>query len=74
MVQWLGLCVSTAGGLGSIPGRGTKTPQDTWHSQKKKKEKKIYIHLLICHQCHENMSPWGQRPAKNKQVIHTISV
>ena len=23
-VQWLGLCASTAGGTGSIPGRGTK--------------------------------------------------
>ena len=29
-VQWLGLCASTAGGTGSIPGQGTK---------KKKKEK-----------------------------------
>ena len=26
MVQLLGLCVSTAGGMGSIPGRGTKVP------------------------------------------------
>ena len=24
MVQWLGLCASTAGGMGSIPGQGTK--------------------------------------------------
>ena len=24
MVQWLGLCASTAGGLGSIPSPGTK--------------------------------------------------
>ena len=23
-VQWLGLCASTAGGTGSIPGQGTK--------------------------------------------------
>ena len=27
MVQWLGLRASTAEGLGSIPGRGTKIPQ-----------------------------------------------
>ena len=27
MVQWLGLCASTAGGLGLIPGQGTKRPQ-----------------------------------------------
>ena len=25
-VQWLGLCASTAGGMGSIPGWGTKIP------------------------------------------------
>ena len=25
--QWLGLCASTAGGTGSIPGWGTKIPQ-----------------------------------------------
>ena len=31
-VQWLGLRTSTAGGTGSIPGRGTKTPQATGHS------------------------------------------
>ena len=36
-VQWLRLCVSTAGGLGSIPGRGTKTPHAAWCGQKKKK-------------------------------------
>ena len=28
-VQWLGLCASTPGGTGSIPGRGTKIPQAT---------------------------------------------
>ena len=28
-VQWLRLCVSTAGGTGSIPGRGTKIPHAT---------------------------------------------
>ena len=26
VVQWLGLCPSTAGGTGSIPGQGTKIP------------------------------------------------
>ena len=25
-VQWLGLHASTAGGMGSIPGQGTKVP------------------------------------------------
>ena len=30
VVQWLRLCTSTAGGMGSIPGQGTKIP----HTQK----------------------------------------
>ena len=43
-VQWLGLCASTVGGAGSIPGQGTKIPHATWHGQKinrslKKKER-----------------------------------
>ena len=37
-VQWLGLRALTAEGLGSIPGRGTKIPQATQGSQKKKKK------------------------------------
>ena len=36
MVQWLGLCVLTAMGLGSIPDQGAKILQATWHSLKKK--------------------------------------
>lgn len=35
-VQWLRLRTSTAGAVGSIPGRGTKVPHATWCSQKKK--------------------------------------
>ena len=31
---------STAGGMGSIPGWGTKIPQAVWLGQKKKKKKK----------------------------------
>ena len=30
-----------AGGMGSIPGQGTKILQVTWHGQKEKKKKKI---------------------------------
>ena len=33
-VQWLRLCTYTLGGVGSIPGRGTKIP----HAQKVKKK------------------------------------
>ena len=39
-VQWLRLCVSTAGGSGSIPGRGTKIPHATRCSPPEKKKKK----------------------------------
>ena len=35
-VQWLGLCNSTAGGMGSIPGWGTKILSD---AAKRKKNK-----------------------------------
>ena len=41
VVQRLGLGTFIAKGLGSIPGQGTKIPQDTWHGQKLKKKKKI---------------------------------
>ena len=34
-VQWLRLRASNAGGVGSIPGQGTKILLATWHSQKK---------------------------------------
>ena len=37
-VQWLGLCASVAGGMGSIPGQGTKIPHATRYGQKKKKK------------------------------------
>ena len=29
-VQWLILCASNTGGVGSIPGRGTNTPHAAW--------------------------------------------
>ena len=34
VIQWLGLHASTAGGIGSVPGWGTKIPHALWHSQK----------------------------------------
>ena len=33
VVQWLGLHDLTAKGLGSIPGQGTKIPQDAQHGK-----------------------------------------
>ena len=38
MVQWLGLLASTAGGMGSIPGQGTKILHAVWCSQNKTKQ------------------------------------
>ena len=40
VVQWLGLCISTAEGMGSIPVQGTKIPLVTWCGQKKNKRNK----------------------------------
>ena len=37
-VQWLGLCVLTAKGLGSVPGQGIKIPQALWHRQRGKQQ------------------------------------
>ena len=49
VVQWLRLCSSTSGGLGSIPGQGTKISHATWHGQKKKKEEgRVLSHTCAC--------------------------
>ena len=39
-VQWLRLCASTAGGVGSILGRGTKIPHAVWPKKKAKSKQK----------------------------------
>ena len=40
VVQWLRLCASTARGMGSVPGQGTKIPTCPWCGQKEKEQKK----------------------------------
>lgn len=40
VVSWLRLYTSTAGNMGSIPGRKTRVLLATWYSQKVRKEKK----------------------------------
>ena len=40
VVQWLRLRASTAGGMGSIPGQGTKNLHAARHSQNKKQKTK----------------------------------
>ena len=51
-VQWLRLHASTAGGVGLIPGWGTKIPHAMWRKKKKKKSE---------HQC-LNSAVVGPRP------------
>ena len=47
VVQWLGLHVFTAKGMGSIPGQGTKIPQARQHGQNLKKKKvSTHTHTL----------------------------
>ena len=45
VIQWLGLCISTAEGMGSIPLQGTKIPLVTWCGQKKKKMKERKVEV-----------------------------
>ena len=47
----LRLCTSKAGGVGSIPGWGTKIPHAAWYSQKYFffKKKRIYAYLWLIH-------------------------
>ena len=50
VVQWLGLCaftVFTAGGMGLIPGWGTKIPHATCFGQKKRKSQGSQITLTL---------------------------
>ena len=46
MVQWLRLHASTARGLGSITGQGTKILQALWHG--KKKNNKVFKKEMQC--------------------------
>ena len=43
MVQWLGLCASTAEGMGLIAGRETKILQAAQRGKKKKERKKEMV-------------------------------
>ena len=50
VVQWLGLCASTAGGSGLIPDRGTEILQATQCGHKRKNKKNIsllFVYLRI---------------------------
>jgi hypothetical protein len=57
VVQWLRLCTSTAGGIGSIPVLGTKIPYTT---QPKTKHKKVtgLLSLFVPYILEENHNPF----------------
>ena len=46
VVQWLRLHASTAGGVGSIPGQGTKILHTVQHGQKKKKKGMVVLSVF----------------------------
>ena len=46
-VQWLGLGTSTAGGPGSISGRGSRMPRGAAQKKKKKKRSFVLLHLSV---------------------------
>ena len=48
MVQWLGLCASTAGSTSLIPGWGAKISHAAMQQKKKKKEgDRVLLHSTI---------------------------
>ena len=58
VVQWLGLCASTAGGMGLIPGLGTKILQAARCSQKKKSSHlKTFSRNIMFDQLSEHHGP-----------------
>ena len=65
-VQWLGLCASTAGVMGSIPGRRTKISEAARRSQKKKKkeEEEEQERTVVGQrqkQCGDYVNIWGEK-------------
>lgn len=56
MVQWLILCIPSAGGMGSISGQRTKIPYAEGTAKKKKKKVKIIVDSLYSQWLTENAS------------------
>ena len=54
VVQWLGLCTSTAGDTGSIPGPGTKIPHAS-STAKKRKRRKNFLRSFFKEENQSNM-------------------
>ena len=66
VVQWLGLHVSTAGGMGSIFSQGTKIPQALRHAPPKKKDA-LGLKGAIWDQCN---LPGNQRTKWDQVICH----
>ena len=60
MVQWLQLRASSAGGSGSIPGRGTKIPHASWFGKKKKKKMELPRGFLLMCQYQVVKNGWAE--------------
>ena len=73
VIQWLGLHASTAGGKGSIPGRGPKIPQAGRHGKKKKKKKndKIFYATVDQHIFETGNRCYSSKMQAIKIVVHS---
>ena len=77
VIQWLGLCASRAGGVGSVPGQITRIPYAAWHSQEKRKEKEkktISDHQITHTACHLLLNKWHQPQTLFEAVCMYVSV
>ena len=59
----LSLCASSAGGVGSIPGQGTKIRHAVWQGQKPKQNKKQTTTSLV-----DLLKPMQQTWGKNEKT------
>ena len=83
VVQWLGLYASTAEGMGSIPGWGTKIPHAAGPKGKKQTNKPWYIQTMECYSkemSYQAMKRYGGNfnayhyvNEANLKRLHTIS-
>ena len=59
-VQLLRLCASTAGGVGLIPGGGTKIPQAAWATKKaNNKQTNKQKNTILSEKKRDTQTQWG---------------
>ena len=82
VVQWLGFCTSTVGGMGSIPGQGTPRGQGRSYIARRvaKRKRVIYSHqsfsgetkqFLMVNCCHVRLQISYKRTCGMKITVHT---